>query len=90
MLRRSNSSSTNHSYPTPKSVQNKSNDNNDNDTNDDPMDDDDDVCVVCMDGKKTQICTPCGHLCLCKDCVNVINNKCPICRADCKVIQVFT
>ena len=48
-----------------------------------------DECIVCMDNERNHICTPCGHLCLCQDCIDVINNKCPICRKECTVIQVF-
>eukprot|EP01084_Bolivina_argentea_P250701 420171_1 len=55
--------------------------NNENDSTDE--------CVVCMDNETTHICTPCGHFCICQDCIEAIKNKCPICRNDCKVIQVF-
>eukprot|EP00483_Globobulimina_turgida_P011685 UN11707 len=46
-------------------------------------------CVVCLDHERSYICTPCGHFCICEGCVEAISNKCPICRMDCKVIQVF-
>ena len=39
-------------------------------------------CIVCMDKSRQFACVPCGHRCLCFDCVNQINDKCPICRAE--------
>jgi hypothetical protein len=38
-------------------------------------------CVVCMEGKTDHAIIPCGHVCLCSNCVSGIK-KCPICRAD--------
>ena len=42
-------------------------------------------CVVCMDADRTHAFIPCGHLCVCKGCVdhfNVVdgNGKCPMCK----------
>lgn len=41
-------------------------------------------CVICLDKVKNILLEPCHHLCACDDCIEKINNKCPICRADVK------
>ena len=38
------------------------------------------TCVVCMDKQADYVIVPCGHLCICADCIRQVNNKCPICR----------
>eukprot|EP01084_Bolivina_argentea_P002578 4768_1 len=48
-----------------------------------------DECVICMDKKRKYICIPCGHFCLCIKCREVVNNKCPICRSDGGIFEVF-
>ena len=45
----------------------------------------DDVCLVCYENARTHACIPCGHLCLCLDCVNRLWEchelpGCPVCR----------
>ena len=30
-------------------------------------------CVVCMDAQIDTVCVPCGHLCLCQGCSDLIN-----------------
>lgn len=40
------------------------------------------LCVVCMDGYATHLLAPCGHQCVCRYCLPVLNS-CPICRVDC-------
>jgi len=45
----------------------------------------DNRCVVCLDGMRTQILLPCGHLALCTDCakrdtIRKLDMKCPLCR----------
>lgn len=39
-------------------------------------------CVVCLDAAKEQIFVPCGHFCMCKDCIAQLcqPKKCPLCR----------
>uniref|UniRef100_A0A914IF52 RING-type domain-containing protein n=1 Tax=Globodera rostochiensis TaxID=31243 RepID=A0A914IF52_GLORO len=41
-------------------------------------------CVICMTGKRYFAFDPCGHLCVCEECANVVENSaepnCPICR----------
>ena len=39
------------------------------------------LCVVCRTNPREIILLPCGHVCLCEDCADDINNDCPICRA---------
>jgi hypothetical protein len=41
------------------------------------------ICVVCLDKKKTCIALPCGHYNFCTECTNELKKKkdtCPICR----------
>eukprot|EP01084_Bolivina_argentea_P103222 184928_1 len=62
-------------------------DNNDNDKKQDINIDNE--CVICMDGRKQYLCNPCGHLCLCMDCKDTVQN-CPMCRAKLvSVIKLF-
>eukprot|EP01084_Bolivina_argentea_P052926 97166_1 len=46
-------------------------------------------CVVCMDKTPKYICIPCGHYCVCSKCKDVVNNKCPMCQANCTFFKVF-
>jgi serine/threonine protein kinase len=42
------------------------------------------MCVVCLSCPKTHCFVPCGHVCVCTDCVKNtrnFNGKCPLCRA---------
>jgi hypothetical protein len=41
------------------------------------------ICVVCMENPRTSICVPCGHVCMCAGCAEVLmqgNGICPLCR----------
>ncbi|KAI8429600.1 hypothetical protein MSG28_000198 [Choristoneura fumiferana] len=38
------------------------------------------LCVVCAENPKEIILLPCGHVCLCEDCSDNIQEACPICR----------
>jgi hypothetical protein len=49
-----------------------------------------DVCTVCLDQDSPPciVLVRCGHVCTCSDeCAEILNNKCPMCRADvlCKI-----
>eukprot|EP01083_Nonionella_stella_P301239 1032241_1 len=47
-------------------------------------------CVVCLEKSRSHVCVPCGHLCICQDCVSLINEQCPLCRKKCdNIIKVF-
>ena len=47
-------------------------------------------CVVCMDKAGDYACVPCGHLCLCDDCKDNVDRKCPVCRKRCDcIIKIF-
>lgn len=49
-------------------------------------------CVVCIRAPKTHAFVPCGHLCVCQQCVPMmmIKKRCPICRQKAtQVIKVF-
>lgn len=40
-------------------------------------------CPICLNGPKTHIIIPCGHICLCENCsfkIMDINKSCPICN----------
>jgi hypothetical protein len=39
-------------------------------------------CKVCFDKSAHMLLMPCKHLCLCQDCCEQINKKCPICRTE--------
>ncbi|CAK0805118.1 unnamed protein product [Prorocentrum cordatum] len=51
------------------------------------------LCTVCLDAKKTHICVPCGHICVCESCASSLCKQpklCPLCRTSCtQVIKVF-
>ena len=54
-------------------------------------------CVVCMDKEPKIALIPCGHMCTCKDCTDVLTTRssrwkpmeCPICRAPITATQVI-
>ena len=37
-------------------------------------------CIICMDRLQDHACIPCGHQCLCQQCKDKIDDKCPVCR----------
>ncbi|XP_067009107.1 mitochondrial E3 ubiquitin protein ligase 1 [Anabrus simplex] len=39
------------------------------------------ACVVCRENPREIIILPCGHVCLCEDCSDVIMDVCPVCRS---------
>ena len=39
------------------------------------------VCCVCLVGRKTILLMPCRHLCLCDSCNTRINDRCPMCNS---------
>ncbi|XP_054013261.1 E3 ubiquitin-protein ligase LRSAM1-like isoform X2 [Hylaeus anthracinus] len=38
-------------------------------------------CVICLDLQCEVIFLPCGHLCCCSGCANMVNSGCPMCRS---------
>jgi hypothetical protein len=38
-------------------------------------------CSICLNNRKSMMCYPCRHLCMCKDCSQNIK-KCPLCRTN--------
>ena len=42
---------------------------------------DESLCVVCMEGPRSHLLVPCGHLCLCQRCASHRAwEACPLCR----------
>ena len=39
-----------------------------------------DQCAICYINKKRYVYIPCGHLCMCGECANKIEDVCPICK----------
>lgn len=39
-------------------------------------------CVVCFDSECQVIFLPCGHLCCCNNCSNMVTTECPMCRCS--------
>jgi hypothetical protein len=49
------------------------------------------MCVVCMDAPKDRIVLPCGHICACGACAQLLGTRCPVCRGPIEhITQVFT
>uniref|UniRef100_A0A6C0E8U3 RING-type domain-containing protein n=1 Tax=viral metagenome TaxID=1070528 RepID=A0A6C0E8U3_9ZZZZ len=47
-------------------------------------------CCVCYENKKTRVCVPCGHQCLCAECATKVQDKCPICNIETtNIVKVF-
>jgi hypothetical protein len=47
-------------------------------------------CNICFMNKKNYACVPCGHLCMCGDCANKVDTKCPMCNAEfTNIIKIF-
>lgn len=47
-------------------------------------------CNICYVNKKKYACIPCGHLCMCGECANKINEKCPICNVKTNsIIKIY-
>jgi len=47
------------------------------------------TCVICLSAASCIATAPCGHMCMCVDCYNMLpiyaaTKKCPICTADIK------
>eukprot|EP01084_Bolivina_argentea_P152227 265586_1 len=48
-------------------------------------------CVICMDDHLCYAVLPCGHLCICSDCKDLIEEVCPICKKECKsLIRIYS
>lgn len=49
-------------------------------------------CVVCLSALRNTACVPCGHVCMCAGCADVVqqaSSECPVCRAPMDmVIQI--
>lgn len=47
-------------------------------------------CNICYLNKKNYACVPCGHLCMCGDCANKVDKKCPMCNVEfTNIIKIF-
>eukprot|EP01084_Bolivina_argentea_P180274 311441_1 len=43
--------------------------------------DEENECIICLSSRREYLCVPCGHLCLCKNCKDLME-KCPVCRTQ--------
>lgn len=46
------------------------------------------TCIVCENPREV-ILLPCGHICLCYDCSQAIERKCPMCRATIESVNEY-
>ena len=51
-------------------------------------------CIVCMENAKEVMMEPCGHVCICRTCAEVMRLpsgrvKCPVCRIRAETRTVF-
>lgn len=49
------------------------------------------LCCVCLDGPKDHIIVPCGHLCICEACAQIIHSSskaCPICQKQMTILPI--
>lgn len=58
------------------------------------VDDDRNMCVICMDGRRSHIFTSCGHKCVCEACAVGLERSqqkaCPMCRmVTTSIVKVF-
>jgi len=55
----------------------------------------DNLCVICLGNARQTFFLPCGHVCLCTDCAEMISNgpqankRCPICRQAFSAVRVL-
>jgi hypothetical protein len=35
---------------------------------------------VCKERPASLVVSPCGHLCLCVECIDAADNRCPVCK----------
>lgn len=48
-------------------------------------------CVVCMDDIVSHAFVPCGHLCLCLKCKDLIKETCPVCQDSFEsIIKIYS
>ena len=48
-------------------------------------------CNICYINKKKYACVPCGHLCMCGECANRINDSCPMCKTKIStIIKIYS
>ena len=40
------------------------------------------VCIVCCVRRRDTCLIPCGHVCVCSDCSDAVEDRCPMCRAE--------
>ena len=49
------------------------------------------TCVVCLEKERTHCYIPCGHICICTDCINHpgCQMQCPICKGPGTLQRIF-
>ena len=45
------------------------------------------LCLICTQEPANHVLVPCGHVCLCEECLENEINRCPICRMDIQAKQ---
>jgi hypothetical protein len=46
-------------------------------------------CSICLENAATYAYFPCGHLCICGDCCNMVPDFCVICCKDAQILQII-
>ena len=48
------------------------------------------LCVACQEKEKNNMFEKCKHVCICNTCKEtLLNNKCPICRQESNIINIY-
>lgn len=48
------------------------------------------LCKICLHNNALFINKNCGHLSSCKNCIDILGGKCPICREEAIFMKVFS
>ena len=49
-----------------------------------------DECVICLENKNNVLFCNCGHICVCKKCIEIKRlNKCPVCKTKNTILRII-